>query len=154
MDLRLATASATRVLLKTSSYTVQAKGLSSVLHGAHQSNGVYQTPRAAGTQGSASCSSCALPLLSGPHDALQGAERRENKDNMYYTGRHRPGRTDTTPSGGASRKAGHPFIHSSLVGMGPAFSRVSAQRGPGIPAAPAHGCTSRSPDWPLPHSHS
>lgn len=31
---------------------------------------------------------------------------------MYYTGKHRPGRTEPAPSGGASRKAGHhSFIH-------------------------------------------
>lgn len=110
-------------------------------------------PELLGTQGSASCSSCARPH-SVPHNAFQGAQRIENKDNMYYTGRHRPGRTETAPSGGASRKAGHPFTHSSLVGTGPAFFRASAQRGPGTPAGPARGCTSRSPDWPLPHSHS
>lgn len=92
---------------------MQAKGFSSALHAVHQSNGVfYQIPRAAVSQGSASCSSCAPPSFSGPHNAFQGAERRENKDNMYYTGRHRPGRTEPAPSGGASRKAGHhSFIH-------------------------------------------
>lgn len=104
--------------------------------------------------GQSSCLYCAQPSLSGEHNAFQGVERRENRDNMYYAGRHRPGRTVSAPSGEASRKDGHPFTHSSLVGTGPAFFRASAQRGHGIPAAPARGCTSRSPDWPLPHNHS
>lgn len=53
-----------------------------------------------------------------------------------------PGKMDT-----------HSLIHLSWA-QAQLFFRASAQRGHGIPAAPARGCTSRSPDWPLPHNHS
>lgn len=77
---------------------------------------------------SASCSSCAQPP-SVVHTMPFRTQRRENKDNMYY-GWHRPGRTETAPSGGASGKMDtHSFIHlwwaQAQLSLGLLFKEVT-----------------------------